>query len=242
MPTLPNFSHHAVPLPMPRLPRAVLLDFDGVLADTENVHVVAWERTFSTLGWTLPPDEAARAAEVDDRVFLVELFTKRELDPGMLDVEAWVRRKQTVAVALLRESPRLYPGVAELVETLRGKTKLAVVTTTWRENVDAVLDGTGLSDAFQLFIGKEDVRAVKPDPEPYKLALKRLRVAAGSAVALEDSPTGIDSAVACGVRTLAIGHRRPQGEWCRECAFLPGFDDLDSVLDHLSVPETGRRS
>ena len=49
-------------------PRAVLFDFDGVIADTENVHIVAWQRTLDRMGWELTDEAAAVAAEVDDRL------------------------------------------------------------------------------------------------------------------------------------------------------------------------------
>src|SRR5689334_21182238 len=93
--------------------RAVCFDFDGVLADTENVHVAAWQRTLARLGWDVPDDLCARAVEEDDRAFLGGLFTRLKIEGG--DVEGWVRAKQVLTVALLAESPRLYPGVANLV-------------------------------------------------------------------------------------------------------------------------------
>src|SRR4051812_47090639 len=117
-------------MPPPR--RAVCFDFDGVIADTENVHVAAWQRTLARFGWEAPDDLCARAMEEDDRVFLAAIFARRKIEGG--DVEGWVRRKQELTVALLGESPRLYPGVAELVRSLQGRARLAVVTTTWREN------------------------------------------------------------------------------------------------------------
>src|SRR3954452_13561914 len=114
-------------------PRAVPFDFDGVIADTENHHVAAWERTFGLMGWDVPPEVCARAMELDDRVFLAEVFASRQITDGNL--EGWVRRKQELTVEMLRDAPRIYPGVRELVDRLRGKARLAVVTTTWRENI-----------------------------------------------------------------------------------------------------------
>ena len=122
-------------------PRAVLFDFDGVIADTENIHVAAWQRTFGLMGWRYRPTSLRRAAEIDDRDFLAEVFAGKEIDGG--DVDGWVRRKQELTVALLADSPRIYPGVAELVARLRGRVRLAVVSTTWRENIETVLRAAG---------------------------------------------------------------------------------------------------
>ena len=185
------------------LPRAVLFDFDGVLADTENVHVAAWQRTCRGMGWNEPDETCARAAEIDDRSFVAEVFARRKIDGG--DVEGWARRKQDLTARLLLEGGRVVAGVADLVRHLRGRTRLAVVSTAWRANVVGLLDRAGLLDAFEFVIAKEDVRATKPNPEAYRLALARLQLAAADVVALEDSPSGLAAAERAGVRVVVVG-------------------------------------
>ena len=74
-------------------PRALLFDFDGVIADTENHHIVAWQRTFGLIGMEVDDAVCARAAEVDDREFLTDFFTSRKIVGG--DVDGWIARKQT---------------------------------------------------------------------------------------------------------------------------------------------------
>src|ERR1700678_3892929 len=117
--------------------RAVLFDFDGVIADTGNVHVAAWQRTFGVMGWLESDEACARASEIDDRAFVAEVFARRKIDDG--NIEGWVARKQELTLRLLADAPRIYPSVALLVERLRGRVRLGVVTTTWRANVEAVL-------------------------------------------------------------------------------------------------------
>lgn len=213
---------------------AVLFDFDGVLADTENVHIAAWERTFGLMGWSVPPEDCARAAEVDDRIFLSAVFAARKVEGG--DVEGWVRRKQEATLAMLDAHPRVYPGAKELVQALAGKARLGVVSTTWRANIEAVLRASGMADAFEVIVGKEDVREPKPDPEGYRLALKRLKLKPEEAVALEDSATGLAAARAAKIRAVAVGHRSPRGDWSAGAAYLPNFSDLPRVLEALGLP------
>ncbi len=211
----------------------MLFDFDGVLADTENVHVAAWERTFDQMGLEVAADVCACAAEIDDRAFLAEVLQSHEIDQA--DDEGWLKRKQDLTLALLGDTPRLYPGVVPLIAHLRGRVHLAVVSGTWRENVVCVLNAAGLADAFALILGKKDVEAVKPAPDVYRLALKRLGVKAASAVALEDSPTGLEAARAAGVRAVAVGHRRSQGDWTQGHPFVVDLRDADAVLDALAL-------
>ena len=167
-------------------PKAILFDFDGVIADTGNHHIAAWQRTLAVMGWQIADEVAARSAEIDDREFLAELFAERGITEGKID--DWVRRKQLLTVQLLKDAPRLFPGVVDLVRELQGRVRLAVVSSTWRENIKTVLGAAGLAGSFDLIVGKEDVTAGKPAPDAYQLALKRLRLVARSTVALEDSP------------------------------------------------------
>ena len=209
-------------------PKAILFDFDGVIADTGNHHIAAWQRTLAVMGWQIADEVAARSAEIDDREFLAELFAER----GIIEskIEDWVRRKQVLTVQLLKDAPRLFPGVVELVRELHGRVRLAVVSSTWRENIEAVLGAAGLAESFDLIVGKEDVTAVKPAPDAYQLALKRLRLVARSTVALEDSPTGLASARAAGIRAIAVGHRRPFGEWVGDATYISGFEPAHGLL------------
>ena len=214
-------------------PRAILFDFDGVIADTENIHIAAWQRTLAALGWEMSDESCARAVEVDDRAFLAEVFAERAIDGG--DVEGWVRRKQELTVALLADSPGVYPGVVELIRAARGRARLAVVSTTCRENIEVVLRTSGLAEAFGVIVGKQDVRAVKPEPECYRLALQRLDVPPGEAVALEDSATGLAAARAAGLRALAVGHRQPRGDWVGTSEFVADLRKTPAVLARLGL-------
>ena len=211
------------------VPRVVFFDFDGVLADTESVHVAAWERTFGALGWDIPAETCARAAEQDDRAFLRDVFHTRGCPEG--DLDGWVARKQQLTRMLLADAPRLYPGVRALVETLRDRDiRLGVVSSTWRENIAIVLGTEALIHAFAWVVCKEDVAALKPAPDAYHLALARAKIPPAAALALEDSPSGLHSARAAGIRPVAIGHRRAAGPWTGESVYLKDLRDPHAML------------
>ena len=215
-------------------PLAVLFDFDGVISDTENVHVAAMERTLALMGWEIDPDDSARAAEEDDAALLRELLAARGVVDA--DLNGWIARKQALTTELLHDSPRLYPGVACLVEAIRGQARLGIVTTTDLANVRAVLTAAKLTDRFEIIVSKGDSTRPKPADDPYRTALERLRLAPEQAVAIEDSPTGLASARAAGIRVVAVGHRRPIGDWSRTAdATLPDFRDLPASLKALGL-------
>ena len=214
-------------------PRAVLFDFDGVLVDTENIHVAAWQRTLTRIGWELSDEAAAPAAEIDDRIFLAQLFAARKIENP--DLNGWIKIKQALAESMLADGSQIYPGVVPLIQSLRSQgVRLGIVTTTWQRNVAIVLKATGLTDAFEVVIAKEDVAAVKPAPDGYQSALEYLGLEPSDAIAIEDSPTGAESARAAGLRVLAVGHRRPPGDWSG-ANFLPDLTNLDATLKTLGL-------
>lgn len=217
--------------------RAVLFDFDGVIADTENIHIAAWQRTLARLGWEVPDEICARAVEVDDRIFLTDLFAQRKIQEG--DVEGWVQCKQVLTASMLTATPRLYPGIVELVRALCGKVELGIVSTTWRENIEIVLKAAGLESAFTTVVGKQDVTAVKPDPEGYRLALQKLGLAPNEAIVLEDSATGLTAARAAGLPVIAVGHRLPQGDWVGAAEFVDDLTNLPKLLPLLGLDSGG---
>lgn len=208
--------------------RALLFDFDGVLADTENVHIAAWERAFARMGWDVSPEVCAKAAEQDDREFLREILLSRGVADG--DIEGWTRYKQGQTLEMLRDVPRLYPGASRLVRRLSGEFPLAVVSGTWRSNVETVLESAGLVEHFRVVVAKEDVGRPKPDASAYRLAAERLGIPPGECFALEDSPTGLAAARAAGVSVAAVGHRRAAGAWSEGASFIPDLRDTEAVL------------
>ena len=226
-------ANPSAPSAAPGLPEAVLFDFDGVIADTENVHIAAWERVFAVMGWAVSAEICARAAEIDDRAFLAEIFAARQVVEG--DLEGWVRRKQEVTRAMLGFAPRVCPGAAELVRRLHGQARLAVVSSTWRENIETVLRAAAIEDAFELVIAKEDVARCKPDRAAYCLALERLGLAAECAVALEDTPTGLQAARAAGLRCIVVGKGDAPPVWAGQAPYLPDLVDAEEAMRVLTA-------
>ena len=85
-----------------------------------------------------------------------------------------------------------------------------------------------------MIVAKEDVAQRKPDPEAYLLALKKLRLSAQSVAAIEDSPTGLSAAREAGLRRLiALGHRRPFGDWVGDAAYVERFKPIEKMLEQL---------
>ncbi|MGH9751128.1 MAG: histidinol dehydrogenase, partial [Candidatus Polarisedimenticolia bacterium] len=211
-------------------PRAVLLDFDGVLVDSEADHCRAFAAVLAPYGVRL--NRAIydrRYLAFDDRRALREMLRDAGLGgaaaprvrgaaapgarriPPIPSPEVLVRRKRTVFRRLTGGASPLLPGAARLVRTLgRGGTPLALVSGAARAEVLAALRRGGILDRFATIVTAEDVERSKPDPEGYRLALHRLGCdGGGGCVAIEDSPGGIRAARAAGLGVVAVATSYP---------------------------------
>ncbi|MBF2098221.1 MAG: HAD family phosphatase [Gloeomargaritaceae cyanobacterium C42_A2020_066] len=187
--------------------RGLLFDLDGTLTHTDALHYQVWQSLLADSGVDLDPvtyrqQFSGRCNEAILAQFYPHLSPAERVTFGAAK-EA--RFRQLAA-------GRLQP-LAGLVELLalacQRQWRLALVTNAPRENAHFMLDELGLRPAFEVVILGEELPAGKPDPLPYCLALEKLGLMSAEALAFEDSPTGIRSALGAGVQTvgLATTHR-----------------------------------
>jgi HAD superfamily hydrolase (TIGR01509 family) len=188
--------------------RALLWDVDGTLAETErDGHRVAFNRAFETLGLPWRWDEAhygdlLRVTGGWERL-LHDMARRADAPPLACEREALARElhqlKNTFYAEIVgRGDLPLRPGVADLVAQAHAAgLRQAIVTTTSRSNVQALLAKHFGDDAERLFVLKvcgEDVAHKKPDPQAYHRALEQLQLSPLETLALEDSPSGATAA------------------------------------------------
>ncbi|BAY93618.1 MULTISPECIES: HAD family hydrolase [unclassified Tolypothrix] len=180
---------------------AILFDLDGTIVNTDPIHYIAWQQKLADHGIEI--DEAFYQSRISGRL---NPEIVKDILPQLSDAEGlkFADEKE----ALFRElAPNLKPlnGFAELLAwTDAHKLKRALVTNAPRANAEFMLEVLGIKEAFEIVVLAEDCTAGKPDPTPYQVALSQLGIKADQAIALEDSPSGIRSAVAAGIRTLGI--------------------------------------
>lgn len=203
--------------------RAVFWDNDGVLVDTEVLYFQATRELLALTGVTLTEALFARISLLEGRSAFV-LAAERGVPPAEIDRLHEARNRRYTE--LLQGGVRIMAGVQEALGVLRGQVVQGVVTSSRREHFETMHQGTGLLPHFDFVLTREDFTLSKPDPEPYLRALARCGLAPEECVAVEDSPRGLASARAAGIRCLVVpndltrGHAW-QGPWqilasCRE--------------------------
>jgi putative hydrolase of the HAD superfamily len=187
--------------------RGLIFDFDGLIVDTETATLEAWREVHAADGFEADPRVLhAVIGHVDVVADLWQAYPP-EHDRGALAarfVESTRRR--------CREAP-LLPGVVPLLDAARAAgLRLAVASNSSHRHVDAHLAARGLLERFAAVVCREDVPRGKPAPDPYLSALERLGLAAGEAVAFEDSLPGHEAAAAAGLRVVVVPNPATVGD------------------------------
>ncbi len=184
--------------------RAICFDFDGTLVDSEHLHYAAWQAELQPFGCSLEKSRyMAQFSGVSTYATAKTLIQDYQLP---IATEQLMAQKTARFLSLLEtELPTPMPGAHELLRDMQqSELAVALVTGSYRKEIEPVLDSLGWRDFFPLIITRDDVQNAKPHPEPYLAALERLNLSADECLALEDSATGIRSAHDAGLTVLAI--------------------------------------
>ena len=217
----------------PLAPRiaAVVLDFDGLIVDTETPIFEAWLAAYRRRGCSVGLDEWQHALGThggfDPLTHLEALLGgSLALQPGQaLDRDA-VLAEVKEATAKGCDGQPLLPGVEALLRDAKalglGRAVASSSSCGW---VDGWLRRHGIRDLLDVVVARDDVQKVKPDPELFLLAASRLGVEPGACVVFEDSPNGMRAALAAGMRCVAVPNAltRPLAR-----------PDVDLVLESLA--------
>lgn len=215
--------------------RAALFDFDGVLVNSEPLHYRALRESLRPEGILIDEEEYSRSYLAYNDREAIRIALERHGSPCDAGrVTAVAERKAGLFDALRAEVP-FFPGARELVLSLSREVPLAIASGALHREIEAILDAGGVREAFRSIVGADDVSRGKPDPEPYLAAMSGLRHdAAGlrpeECLAFEDSAPGIASALAAGMKVVAVTNSYPAAKLSaahRVVASLEGLEARD---------------
>jgi len=197
--------------------RAVIFDFNGILADDDPIHMQALRRVVEEEGLGFTEDEyMEHYLPLNDRDCFDELWKKdnRTFRAGELD--ELIRRKSDYYFTAIDRKNVLFSGAASAVRAAARRGPVAIASGARLGEIRHILGAAGLLEFFSTIVAAEDVQRGKPDPEPFQLACDRLKnycaqLVPQECVAVEDSLGGIQSAHSAGMPCLGVAHSYSRG-------------------------------
>lgn len=187
---------------LPRRPKAVIFDLDGLLFDTEQLYQDAIMSAAVELGHDITPAifrTMIGRPLAQTRVFLLEQYG------STFPVEELLTTWHRHFAAIVETRLAVKPGVVELLDALDALAlPRGIATSSSHKTVQHHLGAHDLGDRFHHIVASGDYAAGKPAPDPYLLAAARLGIEPRFCLALEDSHNGVRSAAAAGMMTIMV--------------------------------------
>lgn len=199
--------------------RAIIFDWDGVITDTEPVHMEAWLKVLGPQGIVFDEDEYYNCyVGLTDGDFLDEVGRNHQREFTKRDKGVAIERKAVESHRILERKIPLMPGVEEIVPDLHATHPLAICSGALKREIMFVLNTLGWQNYFKPIVTQEDVHKGKPNPEGFLIAFKHLQqhcdwaspLQESECLVIEDSPHGIEAANAAGMPVVAITNSFPE--------------------------------
>lgn len=224
---------------------ALVLDFDGVIADSVKAHTSARLKAFQELGYAdvdpLIHTEAHRHGSHPTEIIGWILSQAGVIEPDVdVNTDAIVKKvvslKSQIYFEIAARGLDPIPGAVDFIRWATvafGASRLAIATTaTLQSEVGPFLAQLKLTDLFGVIVAKEDTPStrMKPDPYVYCEVVKRLGVDAAHSIAVEDHPRGVASAKKAGLQTVGITTTHDENDLSEATAIIRSFDELKVLV------------
>lgn len=202
--------------------QAILFDFNGVIIDDERVQMKAYQDVFSEKGIELTEKAYFECLGMSDPVFVKTIFENNGKTPTAEDISSATSEKTRKWKAAVDVSIPLFDGIEDFIRRMRNHFTIGVVSMACREEIDHILNATGLAECFDTVVSSEDVTTTKPDPACYREGFKRIDIAGVAngknaitrrqCVVIEDSPAGVISAKRARLKALGVTNTVDRGQ------------------------------
>lgn len=210
---------------------ALLFDLDGTLADTNPIHFSSWQEILKRYGLEIEQDfYDYHISGKHNPQIIKDILPQLSLDEGIQLAD----EKESYFRELSRNLMEPLPGLVDFLTWAKAQNlQLALVTNAPKANADFMLNALGFSDTFSVVVLGEESPKAKPDPIPYQITLEKLGISKEKAIAFEDSPSGIISAVGAGILTVGVLSTHPIEELLKAGAKWIIQDFTDSKLKQI---------
>jgi beta-phosphoglucomutase len=192
--------------------RAVIFDFDGVITDTEILHLEAFNEVLSKYKVEITREEYYREyLGLTDVECFKALANEGRIRVDRQGIENLVRQKNEIFEEAVKTESRVIEGVRDFLDMLRGNViRMAICSGALLAEIELILEQGKLHSFFEVIVSADAIKKGKPDPEGFLLTLERLNqgeakpILGEECIVIEDSHWGLEAAKAAGMHTIAV--------------------------------------
>lgn len=216
---------------------AIIFDFDGVVVDSEPIHMLGFVRVLKTLGIELTrADYYSRYLGFDDHDCFAAVMRDHQRVVSEEQIADWETEKTRIVQDIMRQMIQPLPGSVELIRAAaEAGIPLAICSGALMEEIELASKTIGIRDCFPVIVAAKDVTCGKPDPEGYVKAARLLSEQLGKPIqpqrccVCEDSPAGIAAAKGAGMKVCAVSTSYAPEE-------LTAADHIAKDLSEVNLP------
>jgi beta-phosphoglucomutase len=192
--------------------RAVIFDFDGVITDSEIIHLHSFNRVLAQYGMEITTEDYYKdyLGLTDADVFTL-LADQNRFGPDAEPIENLIKQKNQIFEELARTEGRIIPGVCDFLGMLnQNNIPMAICSGALRPEIELILKQARLRHLFKVIVSAEQIKKGKPNPEGFLLTLAKLNeksqesILPDECIVIEDSNWGLEAAKAAGMHTIAV--------------------------------------
>lgn len=212
--------------------RAVIFDFDGVIADSETMHFDAFNHCLEPYGIRISKQEYYNNyLGLSDIDLLIDLHESGTLDVDETQLAVIAENKKQLFKKLTDTDTAIIDGVRQFLKLLKDNDiAIAICSGALLCEIESILNRASLQEYFETIVSADQVAKSKPAPDGFLLALERLNInhtpaiSAGQCVVIEDSRWGLKAGNAAGMKTIAVTNSYPADQ----------LKSADMVVKHLN--------
>lgn len=217
--------------------RALILDFDGIIVDSEPIIMRLTQEMAAKEGWVISDEEYYREyLALDDRGIVERLYFRHGQSINRQRRDELVNWKSQAYEKIIENGLPAMPGAVDFVRQAAERFPLAIASGSARGEIEHLLKKLCLRDAFRILATADECERSKPDPEVYLKALAGLKsipefqthpLLPSECLAIEDAPGGVDAAHAAELKCLALAHSRSPDNLKHAEWVFRGFNEVD---------------
>jgi beta-phosphoglucomutase family hydrolase len=216
--------------------QAVIFDFDGVITDSEILHLRTFNRVLAQFDIEIATEEYYKNyLGLTDLECFKAVIDKNQTGLDEHQIENLIRQKNRMFRELAKTEGRIIEGVRDFLQLLKqNNIPMAICSGALRTEIELILEEARLRSLFEVIVSADQVRKGKPDPEGFILTLKKLNqkssnsIAGSQCVVIEDSHWGLEAAKAAGMHTIAVTNSYDAEQ-------LASAEKIVTHLDELSI-------